>query len=70
MVSSTDWGNLRPDGTRYRDTQPINRRVRFIKAWGHPTRNLIMGVGEVAQVSQRIGESLVSGGYAEFISQE
>ena len=42
-------------------------RIRFIKTWGHPTRNLIMGVGDTARVSEWIANNLITGGYAEKI---
>jgi hypothetical protein len=47
---------------------PVNVKIRFLKPWGHPTRNLIMGVGDVAIVSQWIADNLVSGGYAELVT--
>lgn len=39
-------------------------RIRFIKVWGHPTKNLIMGVGQFARVSRYLCKILVDGGYA------
>lgn len=42
-------------------------RVRFLKAWGHPTRNLIMGCGDIAKVSEWIANILTSDGTAERI---
>lgn len=39
--------------------------IRFLKVWGHPTRNIIMGVGDTARVSEWIAELLIKQGYAE-----
>jgi hypothetical protein len=40
-------------------------RIRFLKPWGHPTRDLICGTGDVAKVSQWIANNLINSGYAE-----
>ena len=40
-------------------------RIRFLKAWGHPTKWLIMGRGDIAKVSPSIADQLVKSGYAE-----
>lgn len=45
-------------------------RIRFIKSWGHPTRNQILGVGEVWWVSVWAAENLISGGYAELVEEK
>lgn len=44
-------------------------RVRFIRVWGHPTRNLIMGAGDTAKVSPFVAGILCGGEapYAEYI---
>ncbi len=47
------------------DPQPITVKVRFIKSWGHPTRNEVYGYGQIAWCSRRIADNLISGGYAE-----
>lgn len=51
-------------------SHPVDTRVRFLKAWGHPTKNTIMGVGDTAMVSRRIADNLVSGGYAEIVTHD
>lgn len=49
---------------------PIDTRIRFIKAWGHPTRNEIYGPGSIARVSRRIADTLVHSGIVEIITEE
>mgnify|MGYP001015647322 FL=1 len=49
---------------------PTNVRVRFVKVWGHPTRDLIMGVGDIALVSEWIARVLIKGGYAERVTEK
>ena len=44
-------------------------RIRFLKPWGHPTKNLICETGTVAIVSEWIANILVRDGYAERIIQ-
>jgi hypothetical protein len=39
-------------------------RIRFIRTWGHPTKNLICGVGTFARVSRYLCGILVKEGYA------
>lgn len=43
----------------------ISVDIRFIAAWGHPTRNEVFGPGSKARVSPYIARILISGGYAE-----
>lgn len=43
-------------------------QIRFIKAWGHPTRNQIMGVGEVWWVSPWVADNLCPE-YAERVEE-
>lgn len=45
--------------------------IRFIQAWGHPTRNEIYGPssGKVG-VSRWVADNLISGGYAEGVKDD
>ncbi len=52
------------------DVKEKKIRIRFLKSWGHPTRNQIMGEGEVWEVSLWAAENLISGGYAELVKEE
>jgi len=45
-------------------------KIRFLKAWGHPTRNEVYGPPQVVIVSQWIADNLIGGGYAELVLPE
>lgn len=38
--------------------------IKFIRVWGHPTRNEIYGPGQIVKVSEWVAEVLCRGGYA------
>lgn len=40
-------------------------QIEFIRVWGHPTKNLIMGVGSKARVSEYLCGILERGGYVK-----
>jgi alpha-beta hydrolase superfamily lysophospholipase len=52
------------------DRQPTDVRIRFVQTWGHPSLNLIMGVGDSAFVSRRVADSLIRAGYAVEVPNE
>lgn len=43
--------------------------IEFIKSWGHPTRNLICGVGSRWKVSEWAADNLERSGYARRVKQ-
>ena len=45
-------------------------RVRFLKTWGHPSRDLICGPGTEAIVSLSLAGTLVHTGYAELVEEK
>ena len=45
-------------------------RIRFLKAWGHPTRNEVYGPGSgVVRVSEWIAGILTKDGTAEIVTE-
>lgn len=51
-------------------TKPVEWvNVRFLKVWGHPTRDLICGRNSTARVSRWIADILAKDGYAEVIEE-
>lgn len=46
-------------------TEPGLVRVRFLKPWSHPTRDIVCGEGDLAKCSRWIADILIRGGYAE-----
>lgn len=46
------------------------KQIEFIKAWGHPTKNLICGPGDRARVSDWIASVLVRDGTARIVEQD
>jgi hypothetical protein len=46
----------------------MNVCIRFLKVWGHPTLDIVMGVGQIARVSEWIANVLVKDGTAERVA--
>ena len=51
-----------PQGTGQSHLNPV--RIRFLKVWGHPTRNEIYGPGDHVWVSAWVANTLCNGGVA------
>jgi hypothetical protein len=45
-------------------------RIEFIKPWGHPTRNQILGTGDRCRCSRQNAKILVDGGYARYLDPQ